>query len=71
MTRRSTNFDLTRLNPVNLVENLNIWKKLDQWVKTYSAYLSLVVILIETTKLATMIIIFVTTLIQNGLGGLW
>ena len=70
-TSGSTNFDLTRLNPVNLVENLNIWEKLDQWVKTYSAYLSLVVILIETTKLATMIIIFVTTLIQNGLGGLW
>ena len=65
----STNFDLTRLNPLTIVEDLNIWEKLDKFLRGYTTYLCVIIIIIETIKLLSMIVVYVTTLLQQGMGG--
>ena len=68
-TSTSTNFDLTRLNPLIILDELNIWEKFDKFLKDYSTYLAVIVILIETTKFISMIVVYVTTLLQQGMSG--
>jgi hypothetical protein len=67
----SANYDLSRLNPLlKGLQQLDMWTQLDNFLKEYATYLAVVVILIETFRLFSMVILFITTLMREGLSGL-
>ena len=64
-------YDLASLVPGGeLIENLNLFQKFKHLISSSGAWLSLVVILIETIKILVYLSTFATILIQEGIMGL-
>ena len=64
------NFDLTRLNPLQHLEDLGIWKRAENWLTKHVAILCLLVLLLESFKFLATALILVTTFLREGTAGL-
>ena len=64
-------YDLSKLNPLGkLSSEFNFWRKLQDMLKKYAAELCVIVILMESIKFFTIIVLFITTLVKEGIEGL-
>ena len=61
-------YDLSKLNPLEkLSSEFNFWRKFQDRLKGYAAELCVVVIILESIKFLTMIVLFLTTLVREGI----
>ena len=66
----ASRFDLSKLSPDKLIESASILTQLDNFVTKYAAYISLMVLLLETGKILTTCAMVSLTLSQEGIAGL-
>ena len=62
-------YDLTRLSPLEVVNELDILKKLDKFITKFGGYLSLIVIILEGFKLCTSLAMVTYSLAMEGVLG--
>ena len=65
----SFNYDISRLNPETVLKELDIFAKLDQWLKYYGAYLSLLVLILETVKCIITVSMITYSALKDGIQG--
>ena len=59
-TDNSYNFDISRLSPVNMMKELNLFEKVDRFLNQWGAWVSLAVLMLEASKLLmTIILVFI------------
>ena len=63
------NYDISRLNPETVLKELDIFAKLDQWLKYYGAYLSLLVLILETVKFIITVSMITYSALKDGIQG--
>ena len=63
------NYDISRLNPETVLKELDIFAKLDQWLKHYGAYVSLLVLILEITKCIITISMITYSAVKDGIHG--
>ena len=63
------NYDISRLNPETVLKELDIFAKLDSWLKHYGAYVSLMVLILETAKCIITISMITYSAIKDGIHG--
>ena len=50
-----------------MMEEANVLKKLDEWIRKWGSYISLLVIIVWTIKLITIVTMILWTLMQEGI----
>ena len=59
-------FDLSRLSPLDIVNEVNLLNKLDNFIKKFGGYIALVVIILEAFKLCTSLAMIMYSLAVEG-----
>ncbi len=59
-------YDITKLAE-NMMKEANVLKKLDEWIRKWGSYISLLVIIVWTIKLITIVTMILWTLMQEGI----
>ena len=59
-------YDLTKLAE-NIIEETNVLKKVDEWIRKWGGYISLLVLIIWIIKMITILTMVLWTLMQEGL----
>ena len=63
------NFDISRLSPANIITELGLFARVDKFLTHYGAWISLMVLLLEFTKLLTTIVMIGYSLSKDGVQG--
>ena len=58
-------YDLAKLE--NIIEETNVLKKVDEWIRKWGGYISLLVLIIWIIKMITILTMVLWTLMQEGL----
>ena len=68
-TDNSYNFDISRLSPVNMMKELNLFEKVDRFLNQWGAWVSLAVLMLEASKLLMTIAMIAYSLSKDGILG--
>ena len=63
------NYNLERLTPEAVLKELDLLGKLDKWLQHYGAYVSLLVLILETTKCIITISMITYSAVKDGIHG--
>ena len=63
------NFDISKLSPAHIVAELSLFARVDKFLTHYGAWISLIVLLLEFTKLLTTIVMIGYSLSVEGVQG--
>ena len=63
------NYNLERLTPEAVLKELDLLGKLDKWLQRYGAYVSLLVLILETTKCIITISMITYSAVKDGIHG--
>ncbi len=67
-TSNTPQYNLQNLSPGSWIQ-LSFWKRLDTWIQSYTTYICLLVLLIESAKLCAFLLILAQTMIRDGIAG--